>query len=166
MSSLNTLLGLTQNSPTYGPHYLIFHFVTSYILLSSRPWKLFYKIDHNVSPRDDLAKYGPAAIAKGKITQCQLDQIRRVENCHANSVENFPLLVAAVVFAHVAGLDNEVVNRLGLTYTTVRAFYAVAYIFNERSVPLALVRGGFWWTGNIVCWRVLWAAGKAMNARI
>lgn len=164
MSTLSTLLGLTPTSPTYGPHYLIFHCVNAYSLLSSRPWKTYYKIDHNVSPRDDLTKYGPAAVAKGKITQRQLDQLRRVENCHANSVENYPLLVAAIVLAHVAGLDNEVVNWLGLTYTILRALYAAAYIFNERSVAVALVRGGFWWTGNFVCWRVLWAAGKAMNA--
>ncbi|KAF2171672.1 hypothetical protein M409DRAFT_50337 [Zasmidium cellare ATCC 36951] len=163
---LTALLGLTPSSPTLGPSYLIFHFIYAYILLSSRPWKLAHKIDHNVSPRDDLTKYGPSAVAKGKLTQRQLDRIRRVENCHANSVENFPLLVAAVVLAHVGGLENSVVNGLGLWYTVVRVGYAGAYIFNERSRGVALLRGVFWWTGNIVCLRVIGMAGKVMNAKI
>lgn len=166
MSTLQTLLGLTPTSPTHAPHYLTFHFLFAYALLSSRPWKVAYKIDHNISPRDDLLKYGPLAVQKGRLTQSQLDQIRRVENCHANSTENFPLFVAAVLLAHVAGVENLVVNRLGLAYTVARVCYAVAYIFNEKSRSMALLRGVCWWTGNVVCLRAMWAAGRVMNAKL
>ncbi|KAK4628971.1 hypothetical protein CLAFUW4_07873 [Fulvia fulva] len=171
MSSLATALGLSATGlhshqpPSYGAHYMIFHFIWAYVVLSSRAWKIHYKLDHNVSPRDDLIKYGPIAVQKGKITQPLLDQIRRVENCHANSVEHYTVFVAAIIFAHVAGVDNAAINRVGLSYTVARVLYSASYIFNGNE-RLALARGVFWWASNIICIRAFWLAGKVMNAKL
>ena len=66
MSTLASFLGLTASGihqpPSHGAHYLILHFVWAYVVLSSRVWKMHYNLDHNVSPRDDLVKYGPIAV--------------------------------------------------------------------------------------------------------
>ena len=50
-------------------------------------------IDHNVSPREDLNKYGEKAVQSGKITAAQLRMLRRMESAHANAVEHFPFFV-------------------------------------------------------------------------
>lgn len=63
MTYISTLLGLQgPNAPSYTATYLIFHFLFAYAGISTRPWKMHYKIDHNVSPREDLTKYGPKGI--------------------------------------------------------------------------------------------------------
>lgn len=49
------------------------------VLLQSSGIKNYYGIDHQVSPREDLVKYGAKAVADGKITQAQLNQMKRVE---------------------------------------------------------------------------------------
>lgn len=169
MSSLASTLGLqpTANGvqpPSYGAHYLIFHFIFAYAVLSTRPWKFYYKIDHQVSPREDLTKYGPEAVRRGKLTQAQLDQIKRVDSCSANSVEHFTLFTAAILLSHIAGVETSTINRIGFLYTVTRALYAISYIFITKSA-LALSRGVFWWTSNILCIRLLWVAGKTMNAK-
>jgi hypothetical protein len=83
--------------PCYAAGSIIFSFIFSYGVLSSRTLKQAYRIDHNVAPREDLAKYGEAAVQSGKITRKQLDRLRRLEAASANSVEHFPLFVGAVV---------------------------------------------------------------------
>ncbi|KAI1325422.1 hypothetical protein F5Y16DRAFT_377968 [Xylariaceae sp. FL0255] len=167
MASLATSLGLRPSSglpiPNYATGFLTFNFFFAYGLLSSRTLKQIWGIDHNVSPREDLAKYGDAAVKSGKITQSQLDMLRRNESAHANAVENYTLLVAALGFATIAGVDNRLINRAALIYTLARAVYAPVYILIDH--PLwSQVRGITWWTGNLTCWWLLWKAGRALNA--
>ncbi|KAH8695657.1 hypothetical protein BGW36DRAFT_361335 [Talaromyces proteolyticus] len=97
--------GLTSTTiiPNYGPD-LMFHFLFAYGILSSRTLKRYYKIDHNVSPQEDLTKYGEAARRDGKLTRPQLELLRRNEAAHANAVENYTLLVAAIVLATGTGV--------------------------------------------------------------
>jgi len=52
-------------------------------------------LDHNSSPREDLDKYGKAAVETGKISAEKLAALRRRQAAHENSVEGFPLIVAA-----------------------------------------------------------------------
>jgi hypothetical protein len=40
------------------------------------------------SPRQDLDKYGEAAVRDGKITRTQLQMLQRNEAAYANAVEN------------------------------------------------------------------------------
>ncbi|OCL11767.1 hypothetical protein AOQ84DRAFT_430215 [Glonium stellatum] len=149
--------------PNYGPRFLIFNFFFAYGILSSRTLKQYYGIDHNVSPREDLAKYGESAVREGKITRKQLEMLKRNESAHANAVENFTLLVAGVLFASQAGVARENINAAALTYTVARICYGVIYILVDDPAWSQL-RGLTWWTGNLSCFYLLWKAGSALNA--
>lgn len=102
MSTTSTL-GLSNAfasfSPFAGPAaFLAWNWFYAYCVLSSRTFKQYYGIDHNGSPRQDLDKYGAAAVKEGKMTQAQLDQIRRVEAASANSIDGFSLFAASGEF--------------------------------------------------------------------
>lgn len=165
MTSLLQNLGLgtttTLPVPNYGPFFLGFHFIFAYVGISSRSLKRWYGIDHQTSPREDVAKYGEAAVRDGKITRRQLDMLKRNEAAHANSVENFTLLAASVLFASVAGVPAQTINLAGLSYTLARFVYGAVYILSDRPAWGA-VRGLVWWWGNFSCFRLLWAAGKLL----
>lgn len=162
-----TALGLSSNPtttiPHYGPAALIFNFIFAYGLLSSRTLKQFYGLDHNVSPREDLSKYGDAAVRDGKISQKTLNMLKRNESAHANAVENYALLVAGVGLATAAGVDKVVLNRAVVVYTFARLAYAVVYVTVERSL-LSQLRGVCWWIGNATCFTLLWKAGTLLSA--
>ncbi|KAI1399271.1 hypothetical protein F4819DRAFT_465745 [Hypoxylon fuscum] len=169
MASLATTLGLRAASSISTPHnhapaFLGFHFLFAYNILSSRALKQYYGIDHNASPREDLAKHGDAAVRSGKITQKQLDMLRRNEAAHANAVENYALFGAAMSFATLARVEPQYVNRAGLVYTAARVAYGLAYILIDH--PLwSRIRGVMWWTGNVSCLWLLWRAwGKLSEA--
>ncbi|KAM3419749.1 hypothetical protein BST61_g3082 [Cercospora zeina] len=152
-----------QPSSSLTANYIIFHFIFAYAGISTRPWKHHHNLDHQVSPREDLTKYGPKAVTSGKLTQKQLDRIIRVQSAHENSVEHFPLFVGALIFAHVAGLPMETINRTGAYYTLARLVYVASYVW-ITDARLALLRGVAWWASNIVCLRLVWWGGKALNA--
>jgi len=168
MTSLATTLGLraaslpTLTTPNHAPAFLCFHFLFAYGVLSSRTLKQIYGIDHNESPREDLAKYGDAAVKSGKITQKQLAMLRRNESAHANAVENYALLVGAMSFASLAGVEREYVNRAGLVYTVARVAYGFVYILVEHRT-WSQIRGVTWWTGNLSCLWLLWKAWGKLN---
>lgn len=167
MSTLATTLGLRAASPNIQPgnlagYYMIFHFLFAYAGLSSRPWKQYYRIDHNVSPREDLSKYGESAISKGKLTQKQLNQMKRVEGAHANSVEHYTVFIGAMLWATITRLPDTTINASALVYTLARFTYAVSYIFVDE-VKLSQLRGIAWWVSNITCLRLFWLGAKAIN---
>jgi uncharacterized MAPEG superfamily protein len=172
-SSLLTTLGLRAAGadplhpppPSLAASYILWQFVFAYGILSSRTLKKIYGIDHQVSPREDLVKYGPKAVESGKITQKQLNQLKRMEAASANSVEHFPFFVGALIWAHVAGLSTTEINRSGLIYVLARIGYGVVYVLAERP-RVALWWGVMWWVGNIVCARLFWIGGNAMNSRL
>jgi uncharacterized MAPEG superfamily protein len=66
--------------------------------MSTRGSKMRLGLDHNVLPREDLSKYGEAAVKAGKISQKTLNKLKRKEAAHANAVEGYPLFVAASEF--------------------------------------------------------------------
>ncbi|KFY04406.1 hypothetical protein O988_00806 [Pseudogymnoascus sp. VKM F-3808] len=163
MSSLLSTLGLRAPTVNYGPAFLGFHFYFAYGLLSSRTLKQFYGLDHNESPREDLVKYGDAAVRNGKITAAQLRMLRRNESAHANAVENFTLLVASILFASHAGVEAATINRAALSYTVARFCYAAAYILIEHR-QWSQLRGVSWHWGNLSCIFLLWKAGQKLSA--
>ncbi|KAI1148314.1 hypothetical protein F4825DRAFT_434483 [Nemania diffusa] len=168
MASLVTALGLRTAGTrvlvsNWAPGLLSWQFFFAYGLLSSRTLKQWYGIDHNSSPREDLAKYGDAAVRSGKITQKQLAMLRRNESAHANSVENYTLFVAAMGFATFAGVERHLINRAGLIYTTARFAYGLVYIFIDHDV-WSQIRGITWWTGNLSCLWLLYRAGAKLNS--
>ncbi len=143
----------------------MFHFLWAYGITSARTMKQILGIDHNVNPRLDVNEHGPAAVANGKITQRQLDMLKRNESAHANSHENFAVFASAVLWAHITGLDNATINASCLAYTVARIAYVAVYIFAEKPA-VSQLRGLCWWTGNIVCLRLFWKGMKAMNQRV
>jgi uncharacterized MAPEG superfamily protein len=173
MVSIATAIGLrtagaswsppSASIPNYGPACIIFHFIFAYGVLSSRTLKQYYGIDHNESPREDLAKYGVTAVQEGKLTQKQLDMLKRNESAHANAVENFSLLIASITFASLAGVQRQTINAAALTYTVARVAYGGVYIFISNR-KWSQLRGLTWWTGNLSCLYLLWRAGKELSA--
>ena len=83
-----------QQPSNYGPWFLIANWWYAYCTLSTRFSKMALGIDHNSSPRLDLAKYGEEAVRAGKLSQQKLSQLQRREAAHQNSVEGFTLFVA------------------------------------------------------------------------
>ena len=90
---LATLSGVQPSN--HAPLYLIANWWYAYCTLSIRFEKMSLGLDHNSSPREDLHKYGDAAVAAGKLSKEKLATLRRRHAAHENSVEGFPLLVAA-----------------------------------------------------------------------
>ncbi|KAH8695649.1 hypothetical protein BGW36DRAFT_383051 [Talaromyces proteolyticus] len=177
MSKLLSILGLraagsfqsldltttTTMIPNYGPAYLMFNFIFAYGILSSRTLKRYYKIDHNVSPREDLTKYGEAAVRDGKLTRRQLEMLKRNEAAHANAVENYTFLVAAIVLATGTGVDHVLINLMSLVYTLARVAYGIFYLLIDDPVWSHL-RGISWWVGNMTCFSLLYRSLVALNS--
>ncbi|KAI1296004.1 hypothetical protein F5Y03DRAFT_371080 [Xylaria venustula] len=168
MASLVTALGLRAagaglSAPNWAPALLSWQFFFAYGLMSSRTLKQWYGIDHNSSPREDLAKYGDSAVRSGKITQKQLAMLKRNESAHANSVENYTLFVAAMGFATFAGVEPHLINRAGLLYATARIAYGAVYILIDHDLWSQL-RGITGWTGNLSCLWLLYRAGAKLNS--
>lgn len=148
--------------PNRAPAYLCFQFIFAYGLLSSRTLKQIWGLDHNVSPRYDLAKYGEEAVQAGRIQRWQLEMLQRNESAHANAVENFALFATAMGFATFAGVDRAVVNRAGLVYSVARVAYGLVYILVDHP-RWSQLRGITWWIGNGTCLYLLYRASGRLN---
>lgn len=145
-----------------GSSFLIFNFVLAYAALSSRGLKNYLRIDHNVNPREDVATYGERAVREGKITESQLRMLKRNEAAHANAVENYTLLVAAILSAQVAGVNGATINRAAMTYTVARVVYGVNYLLTETR-KWSWIRTAAWWIGNGSCFYLLSKAGSSIK---
>lgn len=167
MSSIATSLGLRSNGlspvPNQAPYHTIFNFVFAYMVLSSRTPKQFFGIDHNVNPREDVARFGEKAVQDGKITRKQLNMLKRNEAAHANAMEHFPVFVGSALFAIVSKVPNETINRACTVYSVARVVYGVAYVVVDN-VKYSYIRSVAWWASNISCLYLLWKSGKAMSA--
>lgn len=75
--------------------------------MSTRGTKLRLGLDHNVNPREDLIKYGEAAVQSGKISRRALEKLKRQEAAHANAQEGYSLFVAASMFKTLSLLQVE-----------------------------------------------------------
>lgn len=146
----------------YGPISILAAFAGSHLLLQHRLPMVFYGIDNNVYPRDDLRVKGEAAVASGKLTPAQLRRLKRWEAAHYNAVENLPLFVGAILSLQFAGASNRLINRVAGVYLTARAAFAVLYITVENE-SLSWLRTLAWWTGNITCMYGLVEAAKKLN---
>lgn len=166
-SSILSTLGLRSNglSPValQAPYHAIFNFTLAYIVLSSRLLKARYGFDHNVNPREDVARFGERAVIEGKITRQQLNTLKRNEAAHANSMEHFPVFIGSALFAVVAKVPNETVNRACLAYSLARVVYSVAYL-TVAKVNCSYIRSLAWWASNFSCVYLFWKSGQAFNA--
>jgi len=147
----------------YSAHLLILNFLIAYSFSSTRIPKMLAGLDHNINPREDLAVRGTKAVEKGKITQTQLDGLKRLQAAHDNSIEHFPLFASAIVMAMFAGVSADSVNSLGLLYSLLRIAYIVAY-WKGSSLKISWFRSVVYWAGNISCLRLIWLAGVMVNS--
>lgn len=169
MATLAGALGLNSTSNpligNYAAHHAIFNFVLAYLALSPRTLKQKYRLDHNVSPRDDIARFGEKAVQDGKITREQLNMIKRNDAAHANSMEHYPFFVASILFATVAKVPNSSINRACTIYSVSRVLYGLAYIYVTK-VKWSYLRSTAWWSSNICCLYLLWQSAKRLSSGI
>ncbi|BAE66571.1 hypothetical protein F9C07_12820 [Aspergillus flavus] len=165
MSAILTTLGLQAppggQASNHAVAYLLANWLISFGVFSTRREKLKLGIDHNQAPREDLAKFGEAAVQSGKITRQTLNRLKRQEAIMANSAEHYPLFVAAILVALHAGVSNDIINRIGLWYAVSRLAFGFCYKYIE-SLKLSFVRSVFWWSGNICCFTAFWFASKKL----
>ena len=103
-----SFLGLQAASgqpANYAPAFLLANWFFAYCNLSPRFAKIAAGIDHNSSPREDLDKYGDAAVQAGKLSRRRLGQMKRMRSAHENSVEGFTFFVAAGMFYSLSPVD-------------------------------------------------------------
>lgn len=102
LRSILTTLGLRAapgaQVPNHAATLLLANWALAYALMSTRLTKVYYGIDNNVAPREDLATFGEAAVKAGKLDRRTLNKLKRREAAHANAVEGYSLFVAASRF--------------------------------------------------------------------
>ncbi|KAF7592395.1 hypothetical protein BBP40_000313 [Aspergillus hancockii] len=165
MSAILTTLGLRavpgEQAPSHVVACLLANWLISFGAFSNRREKMRLGLDHNQAPRQDLGKYGEAAVQSGKISRQTLDRLKRQEAIMANSAEHYPLFVAALLVALYAGVPNETINRIGLWYAISRLSYGITYKYIE-DLKLSFLRSAFWWSGSICCFTAFWLASKKL----
>lgn len=174
-------MAVAQQPPNYAPAFTLANWLYAYCTLSPRFAKMAVGLDHNLSPREDLDRYGDAAVQAGKLSRRRLGRIRRMQSAHENSVEGFTLFVAfgtsfcgssgsemfgsltwsSVLFATYASISSTTINTLCAWYTLSRLFYGAAYILIE-SERLSLLRTLIWWSCNASCITGIVLAARAL----
>ncbi|OAA61415.1 Membrane-associated, eicosanoid/glutathione metabolism (MAPEG) protein [Cordyceps fumosorosea ARSEF 2679] len=165
MPSLSTIFGLsaaTGDPNLMVAEYLIANILLSHTFSSARVLKMRFGLDNHISPRADLERFGPRAVLEGRLSQAQLDMLKRNEAAHGNSMDHLPVFAAALILAKVAGLPAADINYVGLTYTLTRIAYVGNYLVSSSLLGASL-RPVLWWTANLLCLRLIWRAGKAFN---
>ncbi|PKY00172.1 hypothetical protein P168DRAFT_322623 [Aspergillus campestris IBT 28561] len=166
MSSILSTLGLHAAAsgaapPNHAVGYIVANWFFAYLATSARASKMWLGLDHNSAPREDLAKYGEAAVQSGKISRGTLNRLKRQEAAHANAVEGFPLFIAAMLLGIFAGLPTETINGIGAWYSVSRLLFTVSYALTE-SEGMSFLRSAFWFSGNIGCIAGLLEAAKTL----
>ncbi|PLN80382.1 hypothetical protein BDW42DRAFT_113861 [Aspergillus taichungensis] len=166
MSSILSTLGLRATAGGVAPSnhavgYIVANWFFTYFATSARASKMWFGLDHNSAPREDLAKYGEAAVQSGKISRRTLNRLKRQEAAHANGVEGFPLFVAAMLLGIFAGLPAETINGVGAWYSVSRVLFTISYTLTE-SEGMSFFRSAFWVSGNIGCIVGLLEAAKTL----
>ncbi|KAJ5129158.1 uncharacterized protein N7515_005197 [Penicillium bovifimosum] len=164
-SALLSILGLRaapgQVPANHAAGFLVVNWAFAFGIMSTRATKIRLGLDHNVSPREDLSKYGEAAVQSGKISRRTLDRLKRQEAAHANAQEGYSLFVAAILVSLYAGLPNETINTVGAWYSVSRVAYSLLYTYIEFH-HLSYLRSVAWWSGNISCIYALVQASKKL----
>ncbi|KAJ5779244.1 hypothetical protein N7457_006964 [Penicillium paradoxum] len=114
--------------------FLVANWVFAFCLMSTRGTKTRLGIDHNANPREDLTKYGEAAVQSGKITRRALEKLKRQER------------------------DTPCLLR---RYSVSRLVYSLLYSHIESN-SWSYLRSVAWWSGNISCFYGLVQASKKL----
>lgn len=115
----------------------------------------------NRNPRSEAMKTG---LSK-KLTAKQYATYERLEAAHANSMENMPIFIAAVVLGNMAGLHKvegpDGLNWFTAAFLLVRAAYIIVYANNDTQVKSA-PRSLLYFIGVGLCWRTLLKAAAKL----
>ncbi|VUC29581.1 unnamed protein product [Clonostachys rosea] len=152
-------LNSTSNRFTVPAAFLTWGWAYAYLMLSSRTPKQWYGLDHQGSPREDLAKYGEAAVRDGKLTRTQLGRIQRLEAASANSIDGYAFFGLSVIFATVAEVPTTSIASACSVYSIARVAYGLIYVFVEDDW-WSQIRGLIWWTCNASCLYLVWAGTR------
>lgn len=114
----------------------------------------------NRNPRNSDLK----AKLKARLPAETYAKYERLEACHANSMESFPLFTAAIVLGNMAGLKKEELTSSAAWFLVVRIAYMLVYASTETKGP-TLLRTGIWYVGAGLCIRTIVQAAKAMVGR-
>lgn len=171
-----------QQPANWAPAFILLNWFYAYCHLSPRFAKMSVGLDHNLSPREDITKYGETAVQGGKLSRQRLDQIKRMQSAHENSVEGFTLFVAAgeprspsfmdsdqfgnltessVLFTTLSSVPNTTTNAICYWYTLSRLAYGAAYIYIDTE-SLSIIRTAIWWSCNASCITAIILAARAM----
>ncbi|KAF2622174.1 hypothetical protein BU25DRAFT_352792, partial [Macroventuria anomochaeta] len=88
----------------------------------------------------------------------------RLEACHTNSMESFPLFTAVIVLGNIAGLKKGDLTGFTAYFLAVRIAYMTVYATHKTQGPTAL-RTGIWYVGVGLCFKTIVQAAKAMGGR-
>lgn len=73
---------------------------------------------------------------------------KRAYSAHMNSFEIFPAFAAAVIIAHITGVNAEILNQLSIGFVASRVLYIALYLVNY-----SFLRSTVWAVGTgIVVW--------------
>lgn len=114
----------------------------------------------NRNPRNTDLK----AKLKARLPAETYAKYERLEACHANSMESFPLFIAAIVLGNVAGLKKEELTSFAAWFLVVRVAYMLVYASMKTKGP-TLVRTGIWYVGVGLCIKTIVQAAKATRSR-
>lgn len=151
---------------TYNPSILA---IPAYFVLAMLPhgWAI------NVASRGKLSTWDNRnprnadlkAKLKARLPAETYAKYERLEACHANSMESFPLFAAAIVLGNIAGLEKEELTRFSVWFLVVRAAYMLVYASHKTQGP-TMLRTGIWYVGVGLCFRTLLQAAKAMGGPV
>lgn len=88
----------------------------------------------------------------------------RLEACHANSMESFPLFATAILLGNMAGLEKEGLTSFAVWFLIVRSAYMAVYASTKTQGP-TMLRTGIWYVGVGLCFKTLIQAAKAIGSR-
>ena len=96
---------------------------------------------NNANPRSAALKES----AKKSLPASIYARYERAEAAHANSMENLPLLIGAIILGNMAKLSVSLLNTVAGAYLALRIAYTYAYI-NTETVPNSFIRSALWAT--------------------
>ena len=109
----DTRLIMDSRPINYAASFIACNFLLAHVIFSDRVFKLIYKLDHNVAPRQDLDKYGTAAVKQGKISQGTLAMLRRSEAAHQNAMDHLPFFFVTMVSHSLVTASQDIEGGQG-----------------------------------------------------
>ncbi|PVI06631.1 hypothetical protein DM02DRAFT_609811 [Periconia macrospinosa] len=112
---------------------------------------------NNANPR------GTGETNKRAVPAAVQAKFERMEASHANSMENAPFFIGAILAGNQAGLSSDTMNTAAGLFLALRVLYLFAYA-NIARTRYSYVRSLLWALSMAVLIRLYWAAGDKLIA--